>query len=125
MLGCLAGLLAVAFGAFGAHALRDKLSPENLTIYQTGVQYQMYHGLALLAVGTVGSVFGQTPLLTWAGSLFTAGIALFSGSLYLLTVTGVKKLGAITPVGGVGFLAGWICLLLAGLHAFHHPVIHF
>lgn len=115
VIGCIAGFLAVALGAFGAHALRDRLEPERLAVYQTGVQYQMYHGLALVAVGIL-SHFAHSSLLTWAGTLFTVGIVLFSGSLYLLTVSGVKKLGAITPLGGLGFLAGWVFLAAAAFH---------
>jgi uncharacterized membrane protein YgdD (TMEM256/DUF423 family) len=108
-LGAVSALLAVALGAFGAHALRARLSPDNLAVFQTGVQYQMFHGLALLAVAyAAGRWGGALPL--WAGILFLAGTVLFSGSLYLLTLTGARVLGPLTPVGGLAFLAGWVCL---------------
>lgn len=113
LLGCLFGFAAVAAGAFGAHALRARLAPELLTVFETGARYQMYHALALLAVAWLAS---QWPggAATAAGWLFTAGIVVFSGSLYLLALTGVRWLGAITPLGGVAFLAGWVALALAG-----------
>jgi uncharacterized membrane protein YgdD (TMEM256/DUF423 family) len=112
ILGCTFALLAVAAGAFGAHALRDRLTPEYLAVFETGVRYQMYHALALLgaAWATVQWPGGSA---VWAGWLFTLGIVIFSGSLYLLTLTGTRWLGAITPIGGVAFLAGWAALALA------------
>ena len=98
--------LSVASGAFGAHALRDRLSPEMLAVFETGSRYEMYHGLALLAVGwAVGRWPGGTA--TAAGWCFIAGILLFSGSLQVLALTGVRWLGAITPFGGLAFLLGW------------------
>lgn len=114
ILGSIAGFLAVALGAFGAHALRDKLPENRLAVYHTGVQYQMYHAFALVVVAILMSM-GHSSALNWAGSLFTAGIVLFSGSLYTLAVTGIRKLGAITPLGGLCFLAGWIALIVGGL----------
>jgi uncharacterized membrane protein YgdD (TMEM256/DUF423 family) len=112
--GAVAGFIGVAFGAFGAHGLRGRLSPEMLAVFETGVRYQMYHALALLLTAAVaGRVDGRS--IVAAGWLFVAGITLFSGSLYLLAVTGVTILGAITPIGGVAFLAGWICLAVAAL----------
>ena len=112
MMGCVFGFLAVAAGAFGAHALRARLGPEMLAVWETGARYQMYHALALLAVAMAA---GRWPGGGWtlAGWLFTAGIVVFSGSLYLLAFSGVRWLGAITPIGGVCFLAGWIALALA------------
>jgi len=113
VLGALAAGLAVALGAFGAHALRARLTPETLATFETGVRYHMYHALALFAVAIV---VGKWPSSTWAaaaGWLFVVGILIFSGSLYLLAVTGIRWLGAITPIGGVAFLAGWACLALA------------
>ena len=98
--------LAVGLGAFGAHALKSKLEPEMLAIFETGVKYQIYHALALLLIA---SLRGPSK----AAWCFTAGIALFSGSLYLLALTGVKKWGAVTPIGGVLFLAGWLILLFS------------
>lgn len=104
--------LAVAAGAFGAHALRARLTPEHLAVFETGARYQMYHALALLAVGWVAA---QRPgdAVTAAGWLFVAGIVLFSGSLYLLALSGVGWLGAVTPLGGAAFLGGWASLAWA------------
>jgi uncharacterized membrane protein YgdD (TMEM256/DUF423 family) len=117
VIGALSGFLGVAGGAFGAHALRDRLSPEMLDVFKTGVTYQMYHALALLAVGVLlarlsidGSVW-----LNAAGWLFVVGTVLFSGSLYLLSLTGTTWLGAITPLGGLAFLAGWLALAVGVL----------
>ncbi len=106
---------AVAAGAFGAHALKDRLSTESLGIFETGARYQMYHALALFAVAWVGTRW-ETRQIAWSGWLFVAGIVIFSGSLYLLALTGTRWLGAITPVGGVCFLAGWISLAWAAAH---------
>jgi uncharacterized membrane protein YgdD (TMEM256/DUF423 family) len=114
LLGAVAGFLAVTLGAFGAHALRGKLTPEMLAVFQTGVQYHMYHALALILVaGVLGHISGW--LVQTAGWCFVAGIVLFSGSLYLLALTGVTILGAITPIGGLFFLAGWACLAFAAI----------
>ncbi|MBL7717073.1 MAG: DUF423 domain-containing protein [Bdellovibrionales bacterium] len=108
-IGALACGLAVALGAFGAHALREKLEPRLLEVFQTGVHYQMLHGLALLAFGIWVPGFsassGQDP--RWIGWFFLAGILLFSGSLYALSLSGTRWLGAITPIGGVSFLVAW------------------
>jgi len=112
--GALAGLVGVGFGAFGAHGLRGRLSPEMLAVFETGVRYQMYHALALMAVAALSDRLSGR-LIEAAGWLFISGIVLFSGSLYLLAVTGITVLGAITPIGGVAFLAGWACLVLATL----------
>lgn len=102
--------LAVISGAFGAHALKEKLSPESLQIFETGVRYQFYHAFALLAVGILYKDF-PGKLLQWAGTLFICGIILFSGSLYVLCgVQSMKWIGAITPFGGLCFIAGWILL---------------
>jgi uncharacterized membrane protein YgdD (TMEM256/DUF423 family) len=103
---CLSGFFAVALGAFGAHSLKSTLSPEMLTVFETGVRYQMYHAFALLAVGWALDRFGVS-LFQVAGWLFVAGSVLFSGSLYALAVSGTRWLGAITPLGGLAFLAGW------------------
>jgi uncharacterized membrane protein YgdD (TMEM256/DUF423 family) len=112
LVGALAGFLAVTFGAFGAHALRERLSPEMLTVFETGVRYHMYHALALMLVSAMMPRMGGW-LVVASGWLFTAGIVLFSGSLYLLALTGVTIFGAITPIGGLAFLAGWACLAIA------------
>ena len=116
LLGALSAGLAVALGAFGAHGLRARLSPADLATFETGARYQMYHALALLAVAWVAAqVPGALPRA--AGWLFVAGTVVFSGSLYVLVLTGQRWLGAVTPIGGVAFLAGWICLALAALRA--------
>lgn len=115
-LGASFALLAVALGAFGAHALRDRLSADALAVFETGVRYQMYHALGLLAVGYAAQRWNGS-LPTWAGGLFVAGIVLFAGSLYALALTDVKVLGAITPFGGLAFLAGWACLVVAAFRA--------
>ena len=112
LVGAVAGFLAVGFGAFGAHALRGRLSPEMLGVFETGVRYQMYHALAIIAVSLMMARMGGW-LFATAGWLFTGGIVLFSGSLYVLALTGMTTLGAITPIGGLLFLAGWACLIVA------------
>ena len=104
--------LAVLLGAFGAHALKQSLSSEMLAVYKTGVEYQFYHALGLLLIGLVG-FHVKSKYLSWAGLFITIGIILFSGSLYVLTLSGIKGLGAITPVGGLSFVAGWILLAVA------------
>ena len=113
-LGAISGLLSVAAGAFGAHALRARLGPELLGVFETGARYQMYHALALLATGWACTRW-PGPFATASGWLFIAGTILFSGSLYALSLTGVRSLGAITPFGGLAFLAGWLCLAWAAL----------
>jgi uncharacterized membrane protein YgdD (TMEM256/DUF423 family) len=100
------GLLGVAFGAFGAHALRARLAPDLLAVFHTGVEYQFYHAFALLAVGVLLLV-KPAPALPVAGWCFALGVLLFSGSLYALALSGTRWLGAITPLGGLLFLAGW------------------
>ena len=105
----MAGFLVVALGAFGAHALKARLSPEMLAVFETGVRYQMYHVFALVAAAW-GHARWPGRAFAAAGWLFIAGIVIFSGSLYLLAFTGVRTLGAITPLGGLAFLAGWLCL---------------
>ncbi len=107
----ISGALAVLFGAFGAHLLKQMLSPEMLEVYKTGIQYQFYHTFALLAVGLLMN-FKPTKSLKWSGYLFMGGILIFSGFLYLLALTGIKTLGMIVPIGGVMFVAGWICMLI-------------
>jgi uncharacterized membrane protein YgdD (TMEM256/DUF423 family) len=104
--------LAVALGAFGAHGLRQRLSPEMLSVFEVGVRYHVYHALALFAVALVGNRNPGT-LTQAAGWAFVLGIVVFSGSLYLLSVTGTRWLGAITPIGGLAFLTGWALLFLA------------
>lgn len=115
-LGALSGFFAVAAGAFAAHGLKARLAPEMLAVFETGARYQMYHALALFAAAWCAAQLGGR-LPAAAGWLFVGGTVLFSGSLYLLAVSGVRWLGAITPFGGVMFLAGWLCLALAALRA--------
>ncbi|WP_296249231.1 DUF423 domain-containing protein [Pseudomonas sp. UBA4194] len=103
------GFTGVGLGAFAAHGLKNRLSAEYLAIFQTGVTYQLIHTLALFGVALL-SLHLPGRLVVWAGVLFCLGIVLFSGSLYLLTLTGVSKLGIVTPFGGLAFLAGWACL---------------
>ena len=113
-LASLSGMLAVVFGAFGAHALRGKLDDQALKVFETAVQYHFYHTFALLVVGVIALNQPQTMLLKSSGWLFFIGILVFSGSLYLLSLTGVRWLGAITPLGGLAFIAGWACLAATG-----------
>jgi uncharacterized membrane protein YgdD (TMEM256/DUF423 family) len=111
-LGALSAFLGVGAGAFGAHALRARLSPEALAVFETGVRYQLIHALALFAVAWALTRWpGRAARM--AGGLFVVGTVLFSGSLYALTLTGVRGLGLITPLGGVAMLAGWLCLAWA------------
>ena len=111
-LGAFSALVSVAAGAFGAHALRHRLPPENLSVFETAARYQMYHALALLAAAWATSRWtGVLP--KWAGWCFAGGTILFSGSLYALALTGSRWLGAITPLGGVAFMVGWFCLALS------------
>ena len=110
LIGAVFGFLGVALGAFGAHGLRNRLSPDMLTVFETGVRYQMYHVFALLAVAAAAGHVGAVRLLTIAGWSFIAGIVIFSGSLYALALTGVTTWGAVTPIGGLAFLIGWACL---------------
>ena len=112
LIGALLGFLGVAFGAFGAHGLRSRLSPEMLVVFETGVRYQMYHAFAVLIVAAAIGHIGTARLLVVAGWCFFAGVLLFSGSLYALALTSMSMLGAITPVGGLLFLIGWACVVL-------------
>ncbi|MNN36841.1 hypothetical protein D3C81_1507530 [compost metagenome] len=113
LLGGIMMFLAVALGAFGAHALKEKLSEDMMKVYQTGIQYHLIHGLGLLLLGVLaGQITGSTQVIL-AGWFLFAGIILFSGSLYALSLSGIRKLGAITPLGGLAFLAGWAILIAA------------
>lgn len=105
------GFLGVAFGAFGVHALKDKLTPQLLETFETGVRYQMYHVFAI-AVVALTSAHWRIGLLNVSGWLFVAGIIIFSGSLYILSLTGEKMWGAVTPFGGLALLAGWLTLAI-------------
>jgi uncharacterized membrane protein YgdD (TMEM256/DUF423 family) len=108
--GALLMLLAVALGAFGAHALQARLTPRQLASFQTGVTYQQLHALALVLVGLVACVTPRTRWLTVAAALFGVGIALFSGSIYAITFGAPRTLGMVAPLGGVSFMVGWACL---------------
>lgn len=111
-LGAGSAFVAVAAGAFGAHALRARLAPDMLAVFETAARYQMYHALALIAVAWVAARW-PGGIAAYAGWLFVAGTLLFSGSLYLMALTGMRWLGAVTPLGGLAFLAGWLTLALA------------
>ena len=112
LLSAFAGFTGVALGAFAAHGLKNRLTPEYLAVFQTGTHYQLIHALALFGVGLL-ALHMPGRLVNLAGGAFAVGILLFSGSLYLLTLSGIGKLGVITPFGGVAFLIGWLCLGLA------------
>lgn len=105
---------AVAIGAFGAHGLKSELSEEMMHIYKTGVEYHFYHALGLLLTGVL-SLSVPSKLLKWSAIFLATGIVLFSGSLYVLAITGIKWLGAVTPLGGLGFIAGWVLLFVSVL----------
>src|SRR5262245_31318150 len=113
-IGALLGFLGVAFGAFGAHALKSRLSPDMLAVFETAVRYQMYHAFALLIVAAAIGHVGPARLLSISGWTFFLGVVFFSGSLYALALSGVGILGAITPIGGLLFLIGWTCLVMFG-----------
>jgi uncharacterized membrane protein YgdD (TMEM256/DUF423 family) len=111
LIGAIYGLLGVVAGAFGAHALRGQLSEEMLAIYRTAVEYQFWHALALLAVGLLARQAAGA-WLTASGVAFTLGVLVFSGSLYVLALSGIRVLGAVTPLGGVALIVGWACLIV-------------
>ena len=113
LIGSLNALLGVALGAFGAHGLTSRVTPELLAVWQTAVQYHLVHALGLLLVGILAQLLPDSAQVRQAGWALLAGVVLFSGSLYLLVLTGVRQLGAITPLGGLAFLAGWALLALA------------
>jgi uncharacterized membrane protein YgdD (TMEM256/DUF423 family) len=113
ILGGINAALVVMLGAFGAHGLKARLTAEMLAVYQTGVHYQLFHALGLLVVGLVASQIADSVWLKWSGWLMLAGIILFSGSLYVLSVSGMRWLGMVTPFGGVAFIAAWIVFVIA------------
>lgn len=117
--GAVNALLSVAFGAFGAHMLEGRVADKYLDTWQTAVQYQMFHSIGLIVIAILMStaLIGPLGSLSWAGYLMLAGIVIFSGSLYILSLTGISILGAITPIGGVAFIAGWIMLIVAAAKA--------
>jgi uncharacterized membrane protein YgdD (TMEM256/DUF423 family) len=117
-LGAASAAFSVAAGAFGAHALRSRLAPDLLAVFETGARYQMYHALGIVAAAwAAGRAPAAAGLAAWAGWLFAAGTLLFSGSLYALALTGVRAFGAVTPFGGVAFIAGWIALAASALRS--------
>ena len=113
-LASISGMLAVTLGAFGAHALKGRLDDYSRGVFETAVQYHFYHSLALLAVGLLAVSQPQTAMLKTSGWMFFIGILVFSGSLYLLSVSGIRWLGAVTPLGGLAFIVGWACLAATG-----------
>ncbi|MCO7175078.1 DUF423 domain-containing protein [Sporolactobacillus kofuensis] len=119
VIGAILAFLSVAFGAFGAHVLKARLTEQDLDVFQTGVHYQMFHAIGLIIIGllTMTVFSGQSTLLSWSGWLMFAGVLLFSGSLYALTLSGVRLLGAITPIGGVAFLVSWVLVVIAALRS--------
>jgi uncharacterized membrane protein YgdD (TMEM256/DUF423 family) len=112
-IGAVAALLSVAIGAFGAHLLENRISAHYLDVYHTGVQYHMAHALGILLIAALSDKLESRKMALWAARLLLIGIVLFSGSLYALALTGIGILGAVTPLGGLAFLAGWVCLVLA------------
>ena len=117
--GAVNALLSVAFGAFGAHLLEGRVADKYLDTWQTAVQYQMFHAVGLLVIAILmsSSLLGPLGSLNWAGYLMLAGIVIFSGSLYVLSLTGISILGAITPIGGVAFIAAWVMVIIAAVKA--------
>lgn len=114
--GAVAAFTGVAAGAFGAHALKHRLAPDMLAVFEVGVRYQLYHALALIACAWAITRWPGT-LVTAGGWLFIAGIVIFSGSLYALSLSGVRWLGAITPIGGLALIVGWLCLAAAAFRS--------
>jgi len=113
LLGSINALIGVILGAFGAHGLKLWMAPDLFTVYQTAVQYQFYHALGLLGVGLLAHEFPTQTLIRWAGWFMFAGIVIFSGSLYALSLTSIRWLGAITPIGGAAFIVSWILLIVS------------
>jgi uncharacterized membrane protein YgdD (TMEM256/DUF423 family) len=113
ILGSLNAFLSVALGAFGAHALKSRVTPELLDIYETAVRYHLPHALALLIIGILLNRSSEPVMLQWSGWLIFAGIIIFCGSLYVLGITGIRWLGAVTPLGGLAFLGGWLLLTIS------------
>lgn len=113
IVGAINAFLAVALGAFGAHGLEGKLEPKYMENWKTSVNYQMFHAVGILIIGIIAGKFPASSLITWSGWLMLIGIILFSGSLYILSLTKISILGAITPFGGVSFLIAWVLLAVA------------
>ncbi len=115
MTGAIMSFLGVGFGAFGAHAIRSRVSEQMLAVWNTGVQYHMFHALGLILIGLISQFMTESSWLKWSGFSLLIGIFLFSGSLYLLVLLDIRKFGMITPLGGVSFMIGWLCLFIAML----------
>jgi uncharacterized membrane protein YgdD (TMEM256/DUF423 family) len=113
IVGSLSAFLGVALGAFGAHGLKSRITPDMLTVWQTGVQYHLIHALGLILIGILCHLMPDAALVRTAGWLIVAGSILFSGSLYVMVLTSIRALGMVTPLGGVGFLVGWLLLAVA------------
>lgn len=113
IIGSFAMALAVGVGAFGAHGLKEVLTDKMLDIFETGVKYHFYHAIGLLIIGLVAQLIPNSSLLQWSGWLMLAGIIIFSGSLYILSISGIRWIGAITPIGGLCFIVAWILLAIA------------
>ncbi|MCH8162476.1 MAG: DUF423 domain-containing protein [Proteobacteria bacterium] len=111
-LGCINAMLVVLIGAFGAHGLKARLTVENMAVFQTGVQYHFYHAVGLILLGLIALQIPITPYLRWSGWLMLVGIILFSGSLYALSITNIRWLGMITPLGGTAFIIAWLLLTI-------------
>ncbi|WP_338555168.1 DUF423 domain-containing protein [Paenibacillus sp. KS-LC4] len=114
-IGAIGAAIAVGLGAFGAHTLKEILPADLLAIFETGVRYHMYHSLGLMLVALLADRLGESKWLLSGARLLLAGIVIFSGSLYILAISDIRVLGAITPIGGVAFLAGWVCVIVATL----------
>jgi uncharacterized membrane protein YgdD (TMEM256/DUF423 family) len=112
MMGAVLTMLSVAIGAFGAHMLKESIGADAIAVYETGVQYHMIHAIGLLIIGLTAGQLGPSTKLKWAARLLFIGIIIFSGSLYVLSISGIKILGAITPIGGVAFIVGWLLLAI-------------
>ena len=112
LLAALSAMTGVGLGAFGAHGLKNILSPELLTVYQTGVTYQMWHALGLMGIALVHHQAAESKLIYWSGWLMVIGIIVFSGSLYLLAILDLKWIGIITPIGGVSFIMAWVLIAI-------------
>lgn len=117
IIGAINAFLSIALGAFGAHGLEGKISERMMEVYRTGVQYHMMHSLGLIFVALLADRFAGTSLIQWAGWVMLAGIIIFSGSLYVLSMTGIGVFGAITPIGGFAFLISWLLIIIAALKA--------
>jgi uncharacterized membrane protein YgdD (TMEM256/DUF423 family) len=113
ILGGINAALVVLLGAFGAHGLKARMTAEMLVVYQTGIHYHLFHALGLLAVGLLATQISHSAYLTWSGWLMLLGIILFSGSLYLLSVSGLRWMGVVTPFGGMSLIAAWVLFVVA------------